>query len=373
MSRKSSDNISAKEPKVLRVVLSEARQAVDAFLQAAVEDPMQMTKGFCRFDHAFERLGDDNIVSAFIESLDDRDAHRRLVAAAMLRGMADLGSVSVSDSKAVSRATQLLIEAVRPGDTALQAHACYLMVIGGAPPEAEPWLKRLMGHQDELLRVMAAVARITIAPANARVVGMLRRGLTEGDPPVVLISAIGLLYGDPSSVEARAAMIPILLNGTADRRYGVLTAIKQQGSAASGFVDILRRLIIDPTACADVRGYAGTVLGWITRGTDDATEALATMLESEDHTLIQGAIIGFAEVGYMPDRVLGRLTDLISIQNEDVRVAAVGGLRLMGPRALPASRFCCRVSVSIPIHEVQMRLPTLLRRWGPPPRRTSSH
>lgn len=327
---------SRKEPRTLRLVSNEARQAVDAFLQAMAEDPLRLTTGFCRLDNAFDRLGNEQIIPAFIEALDDPDAHRRLVAAAVLRGFALHEPGSVDDGKAVEKASTLLIEALWRGDSDLKGAACYLMAIGGAPPGAETFLKGLMRGPDELVRVMAAVARITIAPANARVLGTLRRGLRHEQQAIVMMSAIGLLYGIPSSPEAVEAFKPILLNGEPDAQYAVLTAIKRHGSAAVGFSGVLQKLIANPHVRPDVRGYAGSVLGWVTRGTDAGTGTLLRMLLTEDPYLIQGAVMGFAEAGHVPDQALDRLADLTSAENEDVRVAALSGLRMMESRAKAA-------------------------------------
>lgn len=331
MSGKASRN--SEEPRKLRLVSNEARQAVDAFLQAMAEDPLRLTTGFCRLDNAFDRLGDEQVVPAFIEALDDPDAHRRLVAAAVLRGFGLYEPGSVDDGKAAEKASELLIEALWRGDADLKGAACYLMAIGGAPPGADTFLKGLMRDPDELVRVMASVARITIAPANTRVLGTLRRGLRHEQQAIVMMSAIGLLYGDPSAPEAVEAITPILLSGTPDAQYPVLTAIKRHGPGAVGFSDALRRLIADAHVRSDVRGYAGSVLGWVARGTDAAADTLLAMLFADDPYLIQGAVMGFAETGQVPDDALERLTELTSAGNEDIRVAALNGLRMMGPRA----------------------------------------
>lgn len=334
MSAEASRN--SEEPRKLRLVSNEARQAVDAFLQAMAEDPLRLTTGFCRLDNAFDRLGDERIIPAFIEALDDFDAHRRLVAAAMLRGFAMHDPASVDNSKAVEKANELLIEALWRGDSDLKAAACYLMAISGAPPGADTFLKGLMRDPDELVRVMASVARITIAPANARVLGTLRRGLRHEQQAIVMMSAIGLLCGDPSAPEAVEAITPILLSGKPDAQYPVLTAIKRHGPGAVGFSDALRGLIADARVRSDVRGYAGSVLGWIARGTDAAADTLLAMLFADDPYLIQGAVMGFAETGQLPDDALERLTELTCADNEDIRVAALNGLRMLGPRAEPA-------------------------------------
>lgn len=323
-------------PRKLRLVSKEARETVDAFLQAMAEDPLRLTTGFCRLDNAFDRLDEEHVVPAFIEALDDPDAHRRLVAAAVLRGFALHDPASVDDGKAVEKANELLIEALWRGDSDVKAAACYLMAIGGAPLGAETFLKGLMRDPDELVRVMASVARITIVPANARVLGTLRRGLRHEQQAIVMMSAIGLLYGDPSAPEAVEAITPILLSGVPDAQYPVLTAIKRHGPAAVGFSDALQRLIADAHVRSDVRGYAGSVLGWVARGTDAAADTLLAMLFADDPYLIQGAVMGFAETGQVPDDALERLTELTSAGNEDIRVAALNGLRMMGPRAEPA-------------------------------------
>ena len=320
-------------PRMLRLVSNEARQAVDAFLQAMAEDPLQLTTGFCRLDNAFDRLGDEQVIPALVEALDDPDPHRRLVAAATLRGIALHEPGSVDDGKAVEKANELLIEALWRGGSDLKAAACYLMAIGGAPPGAETFLKGLMCDPDELVRIMASVARITIAPGNGRVLSTLRRGLRHEQQAIVMMSAIGLLYGEPSSPEAVEALTPILLNGEPDAQYAVLTAIKRHGSAAAGFRGALQELIADPRARPDVRGYAGSVLGWVTRGTDGGTGVLLRMLAADDPYLIQGAVTGFAEAGHVPNDALVRLTELISADNEDIRVAGLNGLRMMGLRA----------------------------------------
>lgn len=344
MSAEASRN--SEEPRKLRLVSNEAWQAVDAFLQAMAEDPLRLTTGFCRLDNAFDRLGDEHIIPALIEALNDPDAHRRLVAAATLRGVALHKPGSVDDGKAVERATDMLIEASWRGDSDLKAAACYLMAIGGAPPDADTHLKELMRNPDDLLRIMASVARITIVPANARVLGTLRRGLRHEQQAVVMMSAIGLLYGDPSAPEAVEALTPILLSGKPDAQYPVLTAIKRHGPGAVGFSDALRRLIADARVRSDVRGYAGSVLGWVARGTDAAAETLLAMLFADDPYLIQGAVMGFAEMGQVPDDALERLTELTCTDNEDIRVAALNGLRMMGPRAEPAlPRLLKRVGV----------------------------
>lgn len=344
MSAESSRN--SKEPRKLRLVANEARQAVDAFLQAMAEDPLRLTTGFCRLDNAFDRLGDEHIIPAFIEALDDPDAHRRLVAAAMLRGFALHAPGTVEDNKAVERATGMLIEPLWRGDSDLKGAACYLMAIGGAPPGADTHLKVLTRDPDELVRIMASVARITITPANARVLGTLRRGLRHDQQAVVMMSAMGLLYGDPSAPEAVEAITPILLSGKPDAQYPVLTAIKRHGPGAVGFSDALRRLIADARVRSDVRGYAGSVLGWVTRGTDAAADTLLAMLFADDPYLIQGAVMGFAEVGHVPDDAMERLAHLIAAEDEDVRIAALNGLRMMGSRAEAAlSRLLGRVAV----------------------------
>ncbi|MBK8915569.1 MAG: HEAT repeat domain-containing protein [Phycisphaerales bacterium] len=322
-------------PRKLRLVSNEARQTVDAFLQAMAEDPLRLTTGFCRLDNAFDRLDEEHVVPAFIEALDDPDAHRRLVAAAVLRGFALHDPASVDDGKAVEKANELLIEALWRGDSDVKAAACYLMAIGGAPPGAETFLKGLMRDPDELVRIMASVARITIAPGNARVLSTLRRGLRHEQQAIVLMSAIGLLYGEPSSPEAVEALTRILLNGAPDAQYAVLTAIKRHGPAAAGFSGALQQLIANPRVRPDVRGYACSVLGWVTRGTDAATDALLAILFADDPYLIRGAIMGFAEVGHVPDDALERLADLIAAEDEDVRIAALNGVRMMGPRARP--------------------------------------
>jgi hypothetical protein len=150
------------------------------------------------------------------------------------------------------------------------------------------------------------------------------------------MSAIGLLYGNPSAPEAVGAITPILLSGKPDAQYPVLTAIKRHGPGAVGFSDALRRLIADARVRSDVRGYAGSVLGWVTRGTDAARGTLLAMLFADDPYLIQGAVMGFAETGQVPDDALERLTELTCAGNEDIRVASLNGLRMMGPRAEPA-------------------------------------
>ena len=322
-----------------RLVSAKARKIVQEFL-SIISSPETVLE---KLDDCVMRLGRaaEEVVPALAEALDEKEARKRIGAAWFLANLAGSRPEMLREAGLAERADKTLVAAL---ESNARLFTLSFLIGGFVPGSADRVLRKLLADNDEQIRVMAAAAFLGgnfgddehAAMGHSDALAILTRTLCSDNETLVAIVARCLIQKSVQEPLAMRRLTEAFEKATAMAKYFILQGLEQAGEIAEGSSGVVAAAIVDKTLPPAVRGQAAETLGKIATGKNSAVGVLSDALGSKDWQVVVGAVNGLIALGKAGPRVVGKLTSLLSADDENLRRAAGFGLKALEQQALGA-------------------------------------
>ena len=328
-----------------RLVSTKLREIVQEFLSlsSSVSSPGTVLE---KLDGCAIRMGRaaDEVVPALAEALDEEDGKKRIVAAWLLINLAGPRPDMVTEVGLAERAENMLIRALESDEEGNRLFALTFLTLGVVPRAADGVLRELLAHDEKDIQVTAAAAFLAgnfaedenAAMGHGDAVAILTRALRGNSEMLVAIASRTLIQQSLNERLALRELIEAFENTPVLEKHPILQGLAQIGRDASGASSAVAALITNEELPPALRSQAAETLGRIAAEKDAAKSVLFDALDSKDWEVVLGAANGLIALGEAGQRLVTKLTTLLSADDENLWGASALGLKAMQQQALGA-------------------------------------
>ena len=325
-----------------RLVSAKARKIVQEFL-SIISSPDTVLDKLDDCAIRMERVAEE-VVPALAEALDDKEGKKRIGAAWFLINMAGPRPDLTQEAGLARRAEEMLVAALESDEDGNRLFALTFLAGGVVPSSANAVLRELLGHANEQIRATAAAAFLggdfaeeeNAAMGRGDAVAILTRALRGDKETLVAIAARALIRQSLNEGLALQKLLGAFEKASAMGKYYILQGLEQIGENAGGASVAVAATIMDETMPTAVRGQAAVTLGKIAADKDVAAGVLFDALGCKDWEVVLGAVNGLISLGKAGQRLVARLTRLLSADDENLWGASALGVQAMPQQALEA-------------------------------------